>query len=240
MNKNKEHIARIYIQRLLRATPKLRSDDEQLQYILEYLPKERDIQILDAGCGNGKYAFKLCELEYKNIFAVDLYDKIETDNKFSYFQESIDDLSFENNKFDFIYSISVIYHLREPGDAVKEFHRVLKRRGTVIITAHTKYSLYTLWRVIKRSMGMKNVEHLKGVKFQSANYYKRLFERNGFKVIYIGGFGFFDAFHKLRDLIIRGIKTKGSLPGRKIERNRSMAYIKSLMAYHSIIVARKL
>ncbi len=45
----------------------------QLNYILNYLPKARDINILDAGCGNGNYSCYLSSLGYKNISAVDLF-----------------------------------------------------------------------------------------------------------------------------------------------------------------------
>lgn len=239
MDEYREYIAHVYKQLFSAETTDLRDDDEQLRYLLEYIPEDKEIIVLDAGCGNGKYAFKLHELGYRNIFAVDLFDGIRTDGKFKYFREGIDSLSFENDKFDFIYLNSVIYYLEDPANAVKEFRRVLKRKGIVLITFHTKYSLYTAWRVIKRAIGLKSAEHLKGVKFRSADYYKRSFEENGFEVIYTGGFGFFDLPRKIYRMICRYFK-KGREPVKRgVERNKALAHVKSIMAYHGVIVARK-
>ena len=45
---------------------------------------------------------------------------------------------------------SVIFYLANPEKRIMEFKRVLKKGGIVFITAHTKYSLFILWRCIKR------------------------------------------------------------------------------------------
>jgi 2-polyprenyl-3-methyl-5-hydroxy-6-metoxy-1,4-benzoquinol methylase len=74
-----EYIEKVYRERLLSQKPILKDNDIQLNYILNYLPKDKKTTILDAGCGNGNYAFYLADLGYINISAVDLFANIETD-----------------------------------------------------------------------------------------------------------------------------------------------------------------
>lgn len=81
-------IEKIYRERLISQIPILRDDDIQLQYILNYLSKNKNIS----------------NLAYENISAIDLFKKIETDS-FYYQQSSIDSLAFKKDSFDFYKNI---------------------------------------------------------------------------------------------------------------------------------------
>jgi len=237
-----DKIKKIYDDRLLSIKPNLRDDDIQLNYILKYLSINKNISILDAGCGNGNYAFYLSSLGYRNISAVDLFANIETKD-FQYQQSSIDVLPFKNNSFDFIYSNSVLYYLKNPEDGIIEFKRVLKTNGILFFTAHTKYSLFTLWRVVKRDFfKMKSMEHLEGVKFYTANYYREILEKNGFEVVLQDGyeisFSLYPFYKKIHQGLYKYFKIK--LPLLKPYSNNSLlGKIKSEISYHSVFVARK-
>lgn len=236
-------IEKIYRERLLSKEPLINDNDIQLNYILQYLPKNKDINILDAGCGNGNYAFYLSRLEYKNIHAVDLFSDIRTDN-FEYQKSSIDTLPFKDKRFNFIYSNSVIYYLKKPEDGIREFNRVLKSDGILFFTAHTKYSLFTLWRVFKRDvLKLKSMEHLKEVKFYSASYYKNILEKNGFEIILQDGYKvsfFIYPLYKIIGKIISKIFNI-KFPTIKPYISRGvLGKIKSGISYHSVFIARKL
>ena len=238
-----ENIEKVYRKKLLSQKPILKANDVQLNYILNYLPKARDINILDAGCGNGNYSFYLSSLGYKNISAVDLFSFINTDS-FHYQQASIDSLPFDDNHFDFIYSNSVIYYLENPNDGIKEFKRVLKPNGILIFTAHTKYSLFTLWRLFKRDiLKLKSMEHLKGVKFYSANYYRKLLKKNSFEIILQDGYEVSFFLYPFYKKIVRGFKKifNIKLPILNPYINNDFGgKIKSEIAYHSVFVVRKI
>jgi SAM-dependent methyltransferase len=237
-----DKIEKIYRERLLSLEPKVEDKDIQLNYILKYIPENKNLSILDAGCGNGNYAFYLSKLGYKNILAVDLFSNIDT-NKFNYQQSSIDRLPFKDKSVDFIYSNSVIYYLDNPRDGVVEFNRVLKENGVLFFTAHTKYSLFTLWRVVKRDIfKLKSMEHLEGVKFYSANYYKKLLEESGFEIIlqdgYQSSFFLYPFYYKMSRVFKKYFNIK--LPLLKPYINRGLiGKIKSDISYHSVFVARK-
>lgn len=237
-----DNIERIYKERLLSQKPILRDDDVQLQYILNYLSKKRNTAILDAGCGNGNYAFYLSNLDYKNISAVDLFSNIKTE-RFDYYRSSIDMLPFEDNSYEFIYSNSVIYYLEDPERGLKEFKRVLENGGILFFTAHTKYSLFTLWRVFKRDiLKFKSMEHLQDIKFYSANYYKNILEKNGFEIIlqsgYKSSFILYPFYYKITRIFDKFFNVK--LPLVKNDIKMASNIIKSEVAYHSIFVAKKI
>lgn len=239
MSRNK--IKDIYKERLLSQKPALQDDDIQLLYILQYLPDDKNIEILDAGCGNGKYAYYLSNLGYKNIYAVDLFEDIQTD-RFVYRQASIDNLPFGDDAFDFVYSNSVIYYLDNAEDGIKEFNRVLKKKGMLLFSAHTRYSLFTLWRIFKRDiLKLKSMEHLQDVKFYSANYYKNILEKNGFEVVlqtgYESSFFAYPFFQKVAKFFDRFLNIK--IPLLKNRSETKSDTIKSEISYHAVFAARK-
>lgn len=237
-----EYIEKVYRERLLSQKPILKDNDIQLNYILNYLPKDKKTKILDAGCGNGNYAFYLADLDYINISAVDLFANIETD-RFVYKQASIDNIPFEDNSFDFIYSNSVIYYLENPEDGIREFKRLLKKDGTLFFTAHTKYSFFTLWRVFKRDIfKLKSMEHLNGVKFYNAQYYRNLLEKNGFEILLQDGYESSFFIYPLYKKIVRGFEKYFNIKLAILKPHINDGYvgtIKSEISYHSVFVARK-
>ena len=240
---DQESIKLIYSELLLvSGKPSVADDDVPLMYMRHYLPTDKTIRILDAGCGNGKYAYKLAEI-YNNIDAVDLFEGIKTDNKFTYQQASIDCLPFEDSIFDFLYSNSVIYYLPDPEKGIIEFNRVLKLGGILFFTAHTRYSLFTLWRIIKRSIMPNSVWHLKGVSFYTAAQYSVWLKRNGFETIHIDGYRLSMFIHPLYAKCVRAcdrlLGIRPPLLKDEITKTKLMAKIKSVFGYHFILVARK-
>jgi ubiquinone/menaquinone biosynthesis C-methylase UbiE len=209
---------------------------------LKFIPTDKNISILDAGCGNGRRALKLFHLNYTKISAVDLFDSIPV-KEINYFKASIEDLPFNNNEFEFVYAMSVIYYPTDPGKAIKEFERVLKPGGTLIITAHTKYSLFTLKRIFMRLLKRKNVQHLKDVRFKSANEYIGLLKRSNFEINLIDGFNlsfiFVPAYNLFKAALAKYTKINLPFFPQRITKSKAIARLKSIFAYHMIIVARK-
>jgi SAM-dependent methyltransferase len=237
-----DEIKEIYNERLLKKKPVVEKDNAQWVYLNHFLPSDKEINILDAGCGNGNFAFKLAEYGYKHIYAIDLFEEIKTDN-FEYQQGSIEKLPYSDKLFDFIYCFSVIFYLDKPEKAIKEFYRVTKPGAIVIISAHTKYSLFTLWRKIKLFLHCKSVNNLEGVKFYSARYYARLLKKNGFDIIREDGFGLsfiiYPFYRRKKDGFKKyfGMEFPVIMPG--ITKWRWLALFKSVFAYHSIIIAKR-
>lgn len=242
---NSQDIKKIYEETLLKETPKIPDGDNNPQYIYikHYIPKNFNSILLDAGCGNGNYAYKLFSEGYKNIFAVDLFDNIKTEC-FIYKKTSIDDLPFNDTFFDFIYSNSVIYYLNFPVNAIKEFQRVLKPSCKLIITAHTKYSLFTFKRILLSRLGFKKYIQFKWIKLYSTNEYIKMLTENGFKIIRVDGYNLSFIVMILIKLIINGMNKyfhfNISHVKNRITKNKLCARFKSIFAYHLIIIAEKI
>ena len=84
------------------------------------LSKTSNIKILNVGCGNDTYG-----TDY-----IDLYPQRKEVKKCDIDMEQ---LPYDDNIFDEVYSTFVFEHLKNPGFALKEMYRVLKKGGKVEI-----------------------------------------------------------------------------------------------------------
>lgn len=96
--------------------------------------------LLDAGCG--RY-LRFCRefADTAKVIGVDLEDTFETNNQARPFaiRADIGALPFPAESFDMIISRSVIEHLEDPPAVFREFFRVLRPNGKVIIVTPNKY-----------------------------------------------------------------------------------------------------
>jgi len=211
-------------------------------YILKYLPKNKNIKIFDAGCGNGKYAEKLMHFGYKKIYGLDIFPKLNNIH-FNYIMGSLDHLPYNNSSFDFVYYNSAIYYLNNINKGFFEFSRVLKKGDKLLITVPTKYSLFTLWRRFKLWLGLKSAKHLKGLKFYSRREYINFLEKNDFEVILVDGYDlsflFYPAYRKFSRFCELYLGFKIPLLKNRITKSKFMRDIKSIFGYHMIIVGKK-
>ncbi|MFA6145786.1 MAG: methyltransferase domain-containing protein [Patescibacteria group bacterium] len=214
------------------------NNDEPFYFIQRYLPENHDSYILDAGCGDGRYMHKLATLGYKNVWGVDLFspDSPKINN---YICASIDKIPLADESVDMIYSLSTIYYLDKPIDAIKEFFRVLKPGTCLLITAHTKYSLFTLNRILRRKFKPHLVKHLKGVRFYSSLEYKKMMETAGFKVTEIDGYrvSYFSGPVLRKIFKLCGIQYIPKYSKQK--RNKIIALLRSIFGYHAVLVGFK-
>lgn len=107
-----------------------------LRLIRKYAPIKSKLTILDAGCGTGR----LAELmkEYGTVTGIDMNDealKFARERNITVRKASVMKLPFKDNSFDVVTSIDVLYHKAVTDDtkAMKEFYRVLKPGGIVIL-----------------------------------------------------------------------------------------------------------
>ena len=118
-------------------------DARYRELIRKYLrPGQR---LLDAGCG--RY-LKFCK-EFSNtahVVGVDLDTVLETDNQREPFgiRGDLGHLPFPPEHFDMIISRSVVEHLADPAQVFREFCRVLRPGGKVIIVTPNKYDYVSL------------------------------------------------------------------------------------------------
>ena len=118
--------------------------NEEIEKLLKKIIKTTDkTKLLDAGCGIGKYF---------NLFKGKLYgidyskNRVEearkVNKKVNFKVGDISALPYKSSFFDFVISIDAVQHIeskRKRKEAIKEFNRVLKKRGLLFFVFDNKY-----------------------------------------------------------------------------------------------------
>jgi SAM-dependent methyltransferase len=97
-------------------------------------------RVLDAGCG--RYMTVCRDLSGKaRVFGIDLEETLETDNQSAPYgvRGDLNHLPFPADYFDLIISRSVVEHLDDPPAVFREFARVLRGGGKVVLVTPNKY-----------------------------------------------------------------------------------------------------
>ncbi len=109
--------------------------------------KRNNLKILDAGCGTGilmKYLQK-----YGEVHGIDISDEAlhfcKQRGLTNLKKASVESLPYEENTFDIVTSIDIIYHKWVESDlnALKEMNKVLKKGGTLLIQAAAYNFMYS-------------------------------------------------------------------------------------------------
>lgn len=106
---------------------------------------DKNINILDAGCGTGSLALDIKLKSPKvNLYAIDADSMIleiankkfiESNVKIKVKKALLQDIPFKNNYFNIVYSSLVFHHLKTQvkKSAIKEIYRVLKKDGVFLL-----------------------------------------------------------------------------------------------------------
>ena len=106
-------------------------------------------RLLDAGCGRHlKYSKELAG--HAEVVGIDLESTLETRNQYPPFgvRGNLDYLPFGTGYFDLVISRSVVEHLENPAKVFREFCRVLKPGGKVILLTPNKYDYVSIIAVM--------------------------------------------------------------------------------------------
>jgi SAM-dependent methyltransferase len=165
MDAIKKHLSNEYIRR------------DFVKYQLQQIPA--GTKLLDAGCGSQQYRCYCNHLDYKSQdfaqYSVDLVTSFtDGKGKDSYTYGEIDyigniwDIPVEENLFDTVLCTEVFEHILYPNETVREFSRILKINGKLILTAPSNclrhfdpYFFYTGF---------------------SDNYFRQILSKNGFRI----------------------------------------------------------
>jgi len=110
--------------------------------VLQHIPKDKILKILDIGCGNGSLAGELSKLGH-TVTALDVSEDGIAIAQTAYPQvkfavASVYDDDFREtvgNDFDYVISLEVIEHLYWPKKLIERCHDVLKKDGHLIVSA---------------------------------------------------------------------------------------------------------
>lgn len=122
-------------------------DDETLMALkmcYPYYDDSRTLRIADIGCGTGSQTLVLAKEVNAEITAVDIFPEFlerlrqratETgvDNKITTMQASMDNLTFENDSFDIIWSEGAVYNIGFE-NGISSWRRFLKPGGLMVLS----------------------------------------------------------------------------------------------------------
>jgi tRNA (mo5U34)-methyltransferase len=110
--------------------------------IEQHLPELKDKTILDVGCGNGYYMFKMLQQSPFLVMGIDpgLLQTIQFWSIDKYINSgmavlplSIQDMPKSLNCFDVVFSMGVLYHRKSPIHHIKELANCLNSNGQLVI-----------------------------------------------------------------------------------------------------------
>ena len=100
----------------------------------------KDKNILDMGCGSGRFTIALASFGAKSVIGVDLgvegikigraNAKINKLKNVKFINASVLDLPFEDNTFDFVFCKGVLHHTGNLKKGLSEYYRVMKQKGS--------------------------------------------------------------------------------------------------------------
>lgn len=177
------------------------------KHLEPYLPTNPNALILDAGGGTGRWTVPIAK-RVKKVVLMDISEGMLKVAAHRIKREGVEDnvvirkgdiarTGYPNETFDLVFCEHALFLFKEPDILLQEFARILKSKGTLIISAHNRY-VASLARLsdMPRSKDLKNaLTLLLGTKHQSMtpedkvkvftwtpDEFRAILERHGFGI----------------------------------------------------------
>lgn len=118
------------------------ADIELINSFLREIDFDKEIRVLDVGCGTGNHTDLLQKVTKGEVYGVEpsegMLGKAKAkESKVVFKQGYADELPFEDEYFDFVYMTDVIHHVPDIEAMFAEIKRVLKEGGQVCIVTQS-------------------------------------------------------------------------------------------------------
>jgi len=158
----------------------------QFPIIMRMLDPQKDDYILDAGCGNGIFAYnigKKCKCLGLDIQKRTSWKIIQSKNpeRVTFKKGDILKMPFERSQFNKILLSSILQMVKSDNKALLECRRVLKKRGVLVLSIPTSYVFIKKLNNLKRELRRKFKAD--GKCYYSWNEIKKLLTSNRFRII---------------------------------------------------------
>lgn len=124
----------------------------QLQIIKKWLEPEQKLSALEVSCGKGRAVRELSS-QFEEYLATDISSEMlaiarQSNPNVRFELQDAENLNINSESKDVVICLEALVHYPNPEIAIKEFYRVLKPSGILIIDSDNKYSLR---RLIKKA-----------------------------------------------------------------------------------------
>jgi len=163
-------------------------EDRKIKNALQMANPHPGCRILEVGCNLGQMTFPLAEKGYE-VVGFDLSKNAIEKASERARRYKINNVKFEvqdaenykdhkDESFDVVFSFSAFRYFPNPDKALAEAHRVLKKKGTIVIDFPNKYCPW--FRIIKKMVMIKS--HIHDTLYTKKQI-KEMMEKAGFKNI---------------------------------------------------------
>jgi len=115
-----------------------------LTHICSHVPIQDVSDILDLGCGTGRFSKALADQFNASVTGIDPSKKMldqaklkHADSEITFLRASAEDIPLEDSSVDLVFMSMVYHHLIDPGTTAAECRRVLKPSGYVVLRNST-------------------------------------------------------------------------------------------------------
>lgn len=179
----------------------LKNPDYSIQWAAQIIDKKSK-RLLDDGCGIGQITTAMRILGFK-AEGIDISPesvKIGRERGEKITLGDMRNLPFKDNSFDIVIAGGSMEHFPETERGIKEACRVLKTGGFLFGNVPHRYTLFVITKKIQQILGVWKVGYEKSF---SISYFKRLLEKDGFKVLEIKRQRIIIGKHKILSRILR-------------------------------------
>ncbi len=150
-----------------------RKREDTLDFINRYGNRSGELNtILDVGGGMGRLSLALAESDKYNVVLTDISidmlglaeEKAARLKNLIFVNADAHRLPFASDRFDLIVGLDLFCHLEKPKRALKEFHRILKDKGLLILDSTNSNPLWTLF--YPRYLGKNPLNWIRILKFR--------------------------------------------------------------------------
>ncbi|MGV8163067.1 MAG: class I SAM-dependent methyltransferase [Candidatus Nanoarchaeia archaeon] len=180
------------------------------QKILDCLGNEKNLKVLDAGCGNGDF-LEFVHKQKPNwaLYGFDISKgmiqeaKKETNKKIKYSVATVQKIPFKDETFDVVIAKHMLYHAEDIQKAIKEMHRVLKKEGVLIITLNSlaNKSRANVERYKKHIQKILNVTLVETITRINMENYDKYVGKNDFRILQLKTYFAYAEIKKSIDMI---------------------------------------
>ncbi len=114
---------------------------DSINFIINHLGANKEISIVDIGCGSGYVLRQIYKNGYKNILGVDLVPKT-INNDFKIEAGNIENLPFPDSFFDTVICNHTLEHVLDLPKAINELKRIAKKKLIITVPCQ-RYYRYT-------------------------------------------------------------------------------------------------
>lgn len=156
--------------------------------IIDYEKFDKNINVLDIGCGTGEITYELSKY-FKKVIGIDSsVDMINfAKNKYPHIcfrQQDCLKLDYQE-EFELVFSNAVFHWIKDQDTLLQNIHNALKINGSLISEFGGYRNIAHIQKAFKNALGKYNITYESPFNFIKASDYEKLLKKYNFKIIQI-------------------------------------------------------